>query len=134
MNWKRLLSYALFVVVLFSGLAIATLVQENTQLRKELSHYEATYLYQAGFTTYQGQPVNYRFASFDGGQNWYSVEYQENWGVKVLGPADEGLLKAVMADNKLFEYVQKNGPINLNDPEGMKLLNEAGVTVEKGGK
>lgn len=134
MNWKKLFSYGLFVVSIFSLLAVSSLVAENKQLKGELARYQSTYLYQSGATTYQGDLVSYQIASFDGGLNWYSVEYQKDWGVKIIGPVDEDLLKSIMADNRLFEYVSQNGPIDPSDPEGMKILQDAGITVEKDGK
>ena len=103
----------------------------NVGLKEKVNYYESTYLFQAGSTTYQGEKINYQFASLDGGQNWYSVQTVENRGLKVIGPVDQGLFKAVSADDKLFDYIAKHGPIGSDDPLGTKLLNDAGITIQK---
>ena len=85
-----------------------------------------------------GNSFNYDIRSWDGGKIWYAVEIDTNcvdglWGIKILGRANElypGLVKHIESWNVLTKYVKKYGSISPNDPEGIKLLENVGATVE----
>lgn len=85
-----------------------------------------------------GNSFNYDIRSWDGGKVWYAVEIDKDcvdglWGIKILGRANDlypGLVQHIQSWDVLTKYVEKYGSINPNDPEGMKLLEGVGATIE----
>ena len=79
-----------------------------------------------------GQYFNYDLRSWDGGKNWYAVELDDNWGVKILGDAKvlyPNLLEHIEGMDNLTDYVIKNGTIDGKDSAGIEALRKAGFTV-----
>ena len=85
-----------------------------------------------------GEYFNYNLKSWDGGKVWYAIEYDTDcvggqWGITILGRADElypGLLQHIENWDRLSKYVETHGAINPTDPEGLKVLEGVGATVE----
>jgi hypothetical protein len=83
----------------------------------------------------KGENINYNLKSFDSGNTWYAVEYDDNWGMKIAGEAEviyPGLIKSLEGRDQLFAYVENNGPVTLKDGLNGKeaeLLRSAGFEV-----
>jgi hypothetical protein len=113
--------------------------EETTKLKRDVAYYDSTYLSRQGGTLLWGDgktAVNYNLRSFDGGKTWYAYEYGKNWELKILGEAETvypGLMKTLIAWDKIKEHVDKNGPIKMSDltPEFEKTLNDAKITIER---
>jgi len=79
-----------------------------------------------------GEFINYQLKTFDSGKTWYAIEYDDDWGVTILGEAEDifpGLLQHLEAMNELQQYVQENGPIRGFQSGEIKLLENAGFEV-----
>lgn len=79
-----------------------------------------------------GQYFNYDLRSWDGGKNWYAVELDDNWGIKILGDAKvlyPNLLEHIEGMDNLTDYVMKNGSIDGKDSAGIEALKKAGFTI-----
>lgn len=77
---------------------------------------------------------NYDIRSWDGGQNWYAVEYKSDTKeLKVIGDVDTlypGLLKKIEGLNDLIKYVEENGTIEGSTYKEIELLKDAGLVTE----
>lgn len=115
---------------------------KNKILNGKLNYYNKTILKKQGSTsTYGGGQlgkdfINYNLQSWDGGKNWYACEYDSEWGIKILGLAEDiypGLLKHLEAWDELTDYVIKNGPIGSNgiSKKDIKILTNAGFEISK---
>lgn len=79
-----------------------------------------------------GNYFNYDLRSWDAGKNWYAVEIDDDWGIKILGDAKvlyPKLLEHIEGMDDLTDYVLKNGSIDGKDSAGIKALEKAGFTV-----
>lgn len=142
MENERKRGYMLSLFMLFMILVIGTLAmiirEKNSKIEKleeDLSYYENTILWKTGFSLGFG---DYHLESFDGGLRWYAIS-KDSTGTLIEGSADSvfpGLLQHLNAWDKLTEYVEKNGPISIDDnlsnyPEKMKLLEKAGFVITR---
>jgi hypothetical protein len=131
--------FGLLVSVVFMW--INPYVTEYKSLKKDKQYTDTTYLYKQGGTCtfgpngFNNPPLNYNLRSWDGGKNWYVVDYNfDTKEFKVLGDVDTiypGLLKHLEGWDNLTDYVSKNGEIKLDDTVGLKVLEGAGFTIKK---
>jgi hypothetical protein len=132
----------LSIIVILGIVAIGSIFynyvqgEEITKLKKDVEFYDSIYLSRQGGTSlWNGKMINYNLRSFDGGKTWYACEYGDKM-VKILGEVETvypGLMKTLIAWDKISEHVEKNGPIKLNDltPEFEKTLNDAKIIIER---
>ncbi len=81
-----------------------------------------------------GEMFNYNLKTFDSGLTWYAIEYDNDWGVTILGEVEEiypGLLQHLEAMDELTKYVEENGPIRGMQSGEIKLLEDAGFEVKE---
>lgn len=98
-----------------------------------MDRYEEIYQSKVGSTLLLGDgktPLNYNLKTFDGGKSWWSVVYDDNFKIISIEPADPEVVKHHDAMIQLGNYAREHGPINGSDPEGIKVLDAAGFTVE----
>ncbi len=109
--------------------------REFNHLKREKVYSDTTDLWKKGGTHLNGKMVDYDLRSWDGGKNWYVINYNfDTHEFKVVGLVDSiypGLMDHIAAWDKLTNYVEKNGPIKLDDPNGVKALEGAGFTLTK---
>lgn len=82
-----------------------------------------------GTSLLTGSNIDYDLRTFDSGRTWYAVKMDSDWGMSILGEAEEvhpGLLDHIEAWDRLMEHVEQNGPIGLND---IQLLKDIGLEV-----
>ena len=113
---------------------------EFKRLKSDKEYQDTTYLYKKGSTRtfgpngFDNPIINYNLRSWDAGKNWYVIDYNYDTGeFKVVGLADTiypGLVEHLESWDRMSEYATKNGPIKLDDPEGLKLLKDAGFTIK----
>lgn len=78
---------------------------------------------------------SYNLRTFDSGKHWYAVQYDDDWGMKIIGNAEEvypGLINHLDAMNKLTAHVEAHGPLTFQDGadgDDAKLLRDAGFDV-----
>ncbi len=75
-----------------------------------------------------GEMISYNLRTFDSGKHWYAIEYDDDWGLIILGEAEEvypGLLKHLDAMDNLISH----GPIT--NSADLDLLRAVGFTVEE---
>lgn len=133
MNIPTILAILLVLsAIFFGGRLSVTQSRQYQSDQRSLALYNKEYLSKVGSTSLigDGTPTSYVLRSFDGGQTWYSVEYGPNHEVIILGLADPELVAHHDAMVKLGDYVRENGPINAGNPEGIRILEAAGFTVE----
>lgn len=73
-----------------------------------------------------GDNINYNLKTWDSGNHWYAIEYDDDWGVIILGEAEEiypGLLRHLDALDNLISH----GPIT--NSADLDLLRAVGFTV-----
>lgn len=114
---------------------------EFNQLKRNKAYIDTTYLWKNGGTStfgpngFNNPMINYDLRSWDAGRNWYLVDRNfETNEFKIIGLVDTiypGLIEHLDSWDRMTDYVTKNGPIKLNDPEGLKVLNDAGFTIKK---
>lgn len=78
-----------------------------------------------------GTNINYDLRTFNSGKTWYAVERDSDWGLSIIGEAEEiypGLLDHIKAMDRLTQHVQENGPIGIDD---IQLLEDAGFEVKR---
>jgi len=143
----------LFVVLFLVGIIIHALVtpdlrdyknmkeRQEERSKIELSHSGGGVLYLPPNWDKEkdGDSFNYNLRSWDGGKVWYAVEYDKEcvddlWGIKIIGRAAElypGLLEHIEGWDTLLKYVEENGPIGVDDTDGLRALEDAGFTVTK---
>ncbi|KKL90594.1 hypothetical protein LCGC14_1903180, partial [marine sediment metagenome] len=76
-----------------------------------------------------GDMISYNLKTFDGGKHWYATEYDEDWGVIILGEAEEvypGLLEHIEAMDKIYTWSSVIGT-----PPPVDLLRAVGLVEEK---
>lgn len=83
-----------------------------------------------------GEWINYNLKTFDGGRHWYAIKYDDEWGITIIGEAEEvypGLLDHLDAWDSLSKRVAKRGPISLGDitEEDVQALQRLGFGVEQ---
>lgn len=84
-----------------------------------------------------GENLNYNLKTFDSGKHWYVIEYDQDWGMKIIGDAEEvypGLLDQIERMEQLTRHVEEVGPLTLaggiNGDEA-QLLRNAGFQVSE---
>ena len=112
---------------------------QERKSKVELRHQGATCLYFPPHWDKEkdGGSFNYNLYSWDAGKNWYAVEYDEKiegplWGLRIVGDARQlypGLLEHIEGIDNLTNYVTKNGPLDISNPNSIKMLNDAGFKV-----
>jgi len=144
----NLATFIFGIIILIVGMVLYTYVKPKMDEYKQLKYYqervEKKYLkYQGSTCLYHppnwdkkkdGDYFNYDLRSWDGGKNWYAVELDDDWGLKILGEAEvlyPNFLKHIQGMNALTNYVKEHGAIDGTDPEGIKALENAGFTVTK---
>lgn len=109
--------------------------QRLYSLEKAKQISDSTNLHKQGGTTINGKLINYNLRSWDGGKNWYAVDYNfETKEFKIIGEAEKvypGLLHHLATWERLTNYVKDNGPISMSDKEAVKMLEEAGFSFHK---
>jgi hypothetical protein len=139
-----LLSSGICVVLILFIALIINVVQKKyryvSRLKSNQSYYDSTYLRKQGGTStfgpngFDNPIINYNLRSWDGGKNWYATEYNDDWGIKILGPVDSiypGLLEHLNGWDILTNHVMKNGPINFTNADDVEIFEGAGFTIEK---
>jgi hypothetical protein len=123
----------LIVVTVLQLFVLAIVIYQNRSLRQdlkqaniELDWFKSTYLYKQGWSQGIG---NYWYVSLDGGRTWWNANHKDNGEVIIDGPANTEHISQLKGLNALISYTRKNGPINLNDPKGLEILQKAGFTV-----
>lgn len=116
-------------------------VREYKSLKQQEAYWDTTYLRKSGGTRTFGpkgfdNPIlNYDLRSWDVGKNWYAVDLNFKTGeLKIIGEAEKiypGLIEHLSAWDAMTKYVQKNGPIKLTDPNGVKIMEKAGFKIVK---
>lgn len=130
------------IIAILAILVIALSIQAHArkkrgdELAESLSYFKGKYLRKQGGTTYRGLCLNYELLSFDGGKIWYATDLSF-WPDKVviLGKAEDiypGLLEDLDGFSRLADYVSENGSLDPLNPEHLKLLQKAGITVTTG--
>ena len=114
---------------------------EFNQMKRNKIYEDTTYLWKRGGTStfgpngFNNPTINYDLRSWDAGKNWYLVDRDFKTGeFKIIGLVDTiypGLIEHLESWDKMTDYVTKHGPIKLDDPNGLKVLNDAGFTVTK---
>jgi len=147
-DMTNILIFGLAMLIL--GFSIGSFIfkpkkEEFKRLKSNQEYRDSTYLSkQGGSSLYHppkwdvkkdGKFFNYRLNSWDGGKNWYVVDYNfDTKEFKILGEVNElypGLLKHVIGMDNLLKYAEENGPIDGTDPRGIEVLEDVGFTVEK---
>jgi hypothetical protein len=116
-------------------------MDEFNQMKRNKVYEDTTYLRMCGGTStfgpngFNNPVINYDLRSWDSGKNWYLVDRNfKTDEFKVIGLVDTiypGLVEHLKSWDRMTEYVRKNGPIKLDDPQGLKVLNDAGFIVKK---
>jgi hypothetical protein len=131
------ISAVIFGIVAFS-MMLKKDYGELNRLKKNAQWEDTTYLWKRGGTStfgpngFDNPMIDYNLRSWDGGKNWYLVNTDSNQ-FRIVGLVDTiypGLIEHLESWDRMTNYVTKNGPIKLNDPEGLKVLNDAGFTVK----
>jgi len=111
-----------------------------SRLESNQAYYDSTYLRKQGGTStfgpngFDNPIINYNLRSWDGGKHWYATEYDDDWGIIILGPVDTiypGLLEHLNGWDRLTNHVMENGPINFTNTDDIEILEGAGFTVNK---
>ena len=132
----------LLVVIIAFGWLVHSLRSQLSTAEREIKHYRQKYLYKSGMTTLwsgsKGKPLSYQLQSFDGGNTWYVCEWHgagQDY-LQILGKVEvvyPGLLEHLDNMDKLTSFVEKNGPLNLNDSAQQKLLQSVGFQLQTNG-
>ena len=106
--------------------------------QRALDYYEESYLSKQGWTSFYGDKkgTNYNLKSFDGGKNWYVVEYNFDLKeLKVLGGVEDiypGLMENLTDWEELKKHVKKNGSIGSSGKfsvEDKKVMKKVGLEI-----
>jgi len=139
-----LTQFIVFSILLTMGIISLMALKDShqllTQKQRELDWFNATYLDKQGGTSLwpgtisTNKWVNYHLRSLDGGKNWYATHTTSNNEVIVDGPAETvypGLMKTLQDWDNIVSYATKHGPINPNNTEDLKVLENNGFTVNR---
>ena len=131
-----------FAIGLIIGL-VAKMIFAPAKTKSEqrsLDYFDENYLSKQGFTKMygDGKGINYNLKSFDGGKNWYVVQYNfDSEELKVLGSVNDvypGLMDNLDNWDKLLKYVKSNGPLGNNgtfSEEDKKIMKKVGLETKK---
>lgn len=126
---------SVITIVILYNFYYVPLKQRVNLLEKAKSISDTTNLYKQGGTTIGGKLINYNLRSWDGGKNWYAVDYSfETKEFKIIGEAEKvypGLLHHLKAWDTLTNYVKDNGPINPSDEKGVSIFEAAGFSFHQ---
>jgi|SRR5579862_391396 len=128
----------LIFLLLITFLEIWSSHDEIHRLKRDLSYYQTNYLRQQGGTALWSGSTNgvtmFDLRSFDGGKLWYSTHTGTNGELVIDGQAEKvqpGLVKTLQDWDNIEKYAETNGPIDLSNPEQVKVLSENGFTVTR---
>ena len=116
---------AVAVMLWFEGRDVRSSLAIKEQ---QLSAVTGQYRHLSGWSQEFGQ---YQMFSPDSGKTWYQWIRRDDGGVTLI--ENLPLLKHVQSMHMLMDYVEQHGPIDISggDPDGMKVLNDAGITVKR---
>jgi hypothetical protein len=117
------LQFFVWIVVIYQN---RSLRQDLRRANVELDWFNSTYLHKQGWSLGIG---NYRYISLDGGKTWWNATRKDNGEVIIDGPANAEHISQLEGMDTLIMYARKHGPINLSDPKGLEILQNAGFTV-----
>ena len=142
MKGLLIISLVLGLTIIALGLYTAPKLRDyEYMLKRQEEQSKINLRHQGGTSVYfppnwdkekDGKFFNYMIHSWDGGKNWYATEYDDEWGIKILGDAKvlyPDLLEYINGMKQLTDYVEKNGSIDGTDSAGIKALENAGFTV-----
>ncbi len=122
----------LVTVILALGASIVHLKDDlklsNLRLDQTTQHLDSKV---GGTMLLTGEWISYNLKSYDDGKHWYAIEYGDDWGITILGEAEEvypGLLKHIDAMDRLTDHVNTNGPIA--SESDFDLLRDVGFEVK----
>lgn len=110
--------------------------QKQSRIDRAFRHWESKVGGTSLWPGSLGGMITYNLRTFDSGKNWYAVEYDDDWGMRVVGVADEfypWLLAQINGGGRLTQYVETNGSLGMVDgirEEEASLLRKAGFRVE----
>lgn len=135
--------FVTLIITLLCGVGYTTRIKphfdEFNRLKRNAQWEDSTYLWKKGGTStfgpngFNNPVIYYDLRSWDGGRNWYLVNTDSDQ-FKIVGLVDTiypGLVEHLESWDRMTDYITKHGPIKLDDPEGLKVLNDAGFTVKK---
>ncbi len=121
---------AMLAIILALGVSIFSLKDDLAQSERTLTHITRHLDSKTGGTSLlTGDMISYNLKTFDGGKHWYATEYDEDWGVIILGEAEEvypGLLEHIEAMDKIYTWSSVIGT-----PPPVDLLRAVGLVEEK---
>ena len=132
MNIHIVVILILAATVLALGLTSVNLKDDLTQSERTLSRITRHLDSKTGGTSLlTGDMISYNLKTFDGGKHWYATEYDEDWGVIILGEAEEvypGLLEHIKVMDKIYDRISTNGPLDLSISSDADLYDASGFT------
>lgn len=132
MNIQEVVILILAVTVLVLGINHINLKGDLAKSERTLSRVTQHLDSKSGGTKLlTGEMINYNLKTFDGGKHWYATEYDEDWGVIILGEAEEvypGLLEHIKVMDKIYDRISTNGPLDLSISSDADLYDASGFT------
>jgi len=130
MNIHEVVILVLAATVLVLGLTGVNLKDDLAQSERTLSRITRHLDSKTGGTILlTGDMISYNLKTFDSGKHWYATEYDEDWGLIILGEAEEvhpGLLEHIEAMDNIYTWSSVIGT-----PPPVDLLRAVGFTVEE---
>lgn len=124
---EKLLSILLVVCIMVALIALVMEVSQRRRAEIAESRYQRNEDWiKKNFQFRIGGTQEHPSYSLDQGKTWYN--WTPGGGIT---PADPELVRKLDGFAALTAYVEANGPIQINDPEGLKVLEGAGFTVER---
>ncbi len=130
MNIHEVVILVLAATVLVLGLTGVNLKDDLAQSERTLSRITRHLDSKTGGTILlTGDMISYNLKTFDSGKHWYATEYDEDWGLIILGEAEEvhpGLLEHIEAMDNIYTWSSVIGT-----PPPVDLLRAVGFAVEE---
>ena len=119
-----------FLCALSIGITIGYFMfSEDIEAIDTYNYYEKNYLTKMGSTLILNDEtdwISYELRSFDGGKIWYAVRSDISDGsVHILGVSDSiypGLIDHIEGLDKLYDYIENNGSIDLSGEDSLGQL------------
>lgn len=132
MKQSSLIIGLFFLVILFA--AFTHMHSEIQTLTRDNQYYTTNYLQKQGGTSlYSTNKLTiYDLRSFDGGKAWYAVHRDTNDALIIDGDAEKvfpGLMTELKAMDSLFNHIQTNGQLNLENSNDLQLLKNVGFVI-----